>query len=283
MAVEYIVDSDVILRSPDVVRCWNPDVALIVPQEVVDELAGLEERGGVSHVLVEDTIAARNAGFVGTGDALGPPPRTVDGHVGARLSETDAALLHRAASSRDAGRDARLATSDPVLALAAAQRGVPVLRAEELAWLQQRSVAVRLSELRPGETLAQNRRRTARWGVGLGVGITLLALLIFENALFLSSHINRWVLVAALPLVGASLYLFRSRSPLGYGILEVVVGGITAAWILLSDARVDYGIADSLGVVGGLYVMVRGFTNLSIGIRGRRIHRWWLRVFGARS
>ncbi|WP_374547272.1 hypothetical protein [Rhodoblastus sp.] len=71
----------------------------------------------------------------------------------------------------------------------------------------------------------------------------------------------------ALP-VGVAFYSFRSRLPLWYGLAEVVVGMAAVGAGSRSLATVTADASSVLGILGGLYIIVRGLDNMSKGVAG---------------
>jgi hypothetical protein len=88
------------------------------------------------------------------------------------------------------------------------------------------------------------------------------------------------------------LYRLRCRKPFWYGVIEVVVAVVTiiltiwpvsvSAATLIIGSRNIFGIAVELptflGILGGVYIFVRGMDNMSKELPGW-MRKWWHLLF----
>lgn len=70
--------------------------------------------------------------------------------------------------------------------------------------------------------------------------------------------------VTAVGLVSMILYWFRQRFRTQYGLAEIAFGGVSA-WVLMGKIVVDSGYVELIGLVGAVYLMVRGADNVQQG------------------
>lgn len=110
-----------------------------------------------------------------------------------------------------------------------------------------------------------------------------LATLILTHQEVVFKAISSYIFIVPAMIAGPALYLFRSRSPFVYGVLEVVVSWVMIlVTIEVSNATsVSDGLpllAKATGLLGGVYVSVRGLDNMDKDIP-LRIRRPWNRLF----
>lgn len=79
-----LVDTNVLMRAPDLINRWSAHIRLIILPEVVDEIDKLQSRGRLSHAFLETLLAARNSHLVET-----PPWPTIEGRFAVGLERVD--------------------------------------------------------------------------------------------------------------------------------------------------------------------------------------------------
>jgi len=111
-------------------------------------------------------------------------------------------------------------------------------------------------------------------------GIVLLGIcfLIWRKWSWILSNISSWGTWVAVIVAGFLLYILRGRQRFLYGLLEIVIGILGVRDILFRDAPIDRGYV--IGLLGSLYIIVRGQDNLGRGLRGARYKEWWERIAG---
>ena len=79
---------------------------------------------------------------------------------------------------------------------------------------------------------------------------------------FTASPGNRAAVIAGLVVAGFLLYLARTFMRPFYGAVEIVIG-ITSCWVGLSNSSANtHTLSATLSVIGGVYIIIRGFDNL---------------------
>jgi hypothetical protein len=103
--------------------------------------------------------------------------------------------------------------------------------------------------------------------VGLLVFILIPILIIyfiikFENIiLYYTSH--RMFIIPAI-FIGIIFFRLRSKHPLLYGLIEIIVSVVTIWFSIVAQS--DSFLSKSIGILGGIYIMVRGLTNIDDGL-----------------
>ena len=81
-------------------------------------------------------------------------------------------------------------------------------------------------------------------------------------------------------IVGCLLYRFRGTSPLAYGMLEIYVGVLVMTVAVISEGN-DI-TAKLVGIVGSVYIIVRGFDNAERGLPDS-VRQYWHLLFPKRT
>ena len=100
----------------------------------------------------------------------------------------------------------------------------------------------------------------------------------------MASMALRWRVLEGAPiallLAGLLFFWGRERDHLSYGLFEVMIGLlISSQSIVTLPSPYELSTAKSIQLVGGLYVMVRGFDNIDRSIEDTRLGGWWKRLF----
>jgi len=78
---------------------------------------------------------------------------------------------------------------------------------------------------------------------------------------------------------GPLLFMLRSRFHLAYGLIEVTVGYIAAAYAIFSPSKSDNTTLTILQLLGGLYIIVRGMDNIEKATDKSAFNARWTRFF----
>lgn len=96
----------------------------------------------------------------------------------------------------------------------------------------------------------------------LGLAIFLIGWLIISNFNYLTSTFDSRILTGIGGCFGICLYLIRENFRSAYGLVEVLVGVITLYKTIDSNESLNLHWNYILGILGGLYIIVRGLDNL---------------------
>jgi hypothetical protein len=115
--------------------------------------------------------------------------------------------------------------------------------------------------------------------IDTAIGLTTLGAPFGLFALVITHHLPTIELIVSNPLfiaptlaVGILLYRFRSQQPFAYGMIEFGVA-IIAAFVSIS-APGNAVLPKLLGIMGGIYIMIRGLDNMEKGLPERWRPRW---------
>jgi rRNA maturation endonuclease Nob1 len=283
MADRYIFDSNVILQYPEVLaRIEGKKVVL--PQSVLDELHVAKVRGvqGRIQQLVADAIAK-----------------------GIHVARTpESSVLEMIASDRNAlrlnGADISIAALAIEYAAKMGKAAVVVVTADRglTSFLSSKGIrsitgAAFLSEPSLGQADIQIQAATRaivfkQWGyialcLAFAISVLIPAIFAFRHISEIISAFHVWGFFSGILLLGVLFYWLREHVQLTYGVVEYVIGASTTYYVLFQKhSPWQFGYSDAFGILGGLYVMVRGLDNVGKGFVGTRIEPFWKRIFQSR-
>jgi hypothetical protein len=123
----------------------------------------------------------------------------------------------------------------------------------------------------------------------LSLPFSLAALILTHQDIIFEAISTYWFIIPAL-LAGPLLYLFRSRRPFFYGVVELVASwAIILVAIKVSNASTTNFpegfplLAKSTAILGGIYVSVRGFDNMDKKIPSKFARQWNVLFHGNRA
>jgi hypothetical protein len=281
MTHRYIIDTNILIRYPEVLTRVGDEIKLVLPQAVLDEIS----RGSSTGRWLELKALVQEA--ISRGVEVMQSPRNV------------ALYLHPAsrAAQRISGADIDIARIAFDLANKFGNESVSVITADKdlIHFLESRHISAFGAPQFIAETstqeanqalqksvvkLSSSQRRFTIISFAMGIVASLIGNVIFSYHNQLLSTIPVWGTILALPLIGIGLFWYRERYRLSYGVFEFAVGVFMAYYIFLPDF--DYsklGTLHAIQVLGGLYVMVRGMDNIGKGIDGTKFSAYWKRLF----
>jgi len=258
--VLYILDSGAIVERPEILAHAAAG-DLLIPGAVVDDIRGRRERGlrGDLQSLLEQAIEA--------GAVVAP---SADGGT--------AELAVKCAGEGGAG-NVRVVTTDRRLVRRLVAKGVASVGTDQfLAELSTASVDASIEQV--ARRIVSAQRRHLAVGLAIAVVATGVAILVVRNHQLIFHTAPDWIVPIALLLAGLVFFWWRERDHLSYGLFEVMIGLlISSQSIVTLPAPYELSTAKSIQLVGGLYVMVRGFDNIDRSIEDTRLGGWWKRLF----
>lgn len=256
----YILDSGAIVQRPEILAHAAAG-DLLIPEAVAADIRGRHDRGlrGDLQALLDRAIKA--------GAVVAP---SADGGA--------AALAFKCAEEGGAG-NVRVITSDRRLIRRLAAKDVSSVSADRLlAELATASTDTGIEQAARRIVSAQRRYLVA--GMAVAIVATGLAILIVRNHQLIFHTAPDWMVPIGLLLAGLLFFWWRERDHLSYGLFEVMIGLlISSQSIVALPAPYELSTAKSIQLVGGLYVMVRGFDNIDRSIEDTRLGDWWKRLF----
>ena len=194
---------------------------------------------------------------------------------------TDVTVVEVAQQCAREDKDTILASEDADVVRMANHLGIKTMHLSQLR--QYLSSAVSINKEIENQAAIFSRAQKHYMVVSLVISLGVVASLVLVAYEF-QSFVNTISIggTVFLVIVAASLaYFSRSRYPICYGVVEILIG--IAATIRVFWPDFDYSHvsqADILTIAGGIYIMVRGQDNLGRGLTRTRWGTIWKRYSG---
>lgn len=126
-------------------------------------------------------------------------------------------------------------------------------------------------------------------GIVTGLLLIVLAWLSWRYREVLLSTVNTWGALISAALVGGLLYALRGRLRIGYGILEVGVGMMSAMSSFATSTgsapttAPTFTTAMGIAVLGGIYIIVRGLDNIGKALEKTPYENTWRKFSGEKK
>jgi hypothetical protein len=280
MADRYIIDTNVVLQYPEVLA-MAAGKKLVIPQAVLEELQHARLRGvqrGVQDVISE---AIEKGAHVAPAPASIKQEPIASDRAAQRLSGADIAIARIAIdyAERTRPKSVCVVTADRALVEFLGSRGISAISGSQ--FLAEPSIGKvdKAIEVTAKQIISKQRRYLII-SFALGIASALIGNFAFSNLQHLIATISIWGTLIALPVLGIGLYWYRERFRLAYGVFEFIIGLFMTYYVFFPNF--DYskiGPVETIQVLGGLYVMVRGLDNVGKGTEGTRLEQLWKKLF----
>lgn len=105
--------------------------------------------------------------------------------------------------------------------------------------------------------------------IGLGLVVFLITIFVYKNKEIIISNLNVAGTIILTVLIAISLFIFRERQRISYGILEFGVG-LTSIGLIFYPSfdlkNISFDFSFGVKYIGGIYVMIRGLDNVVKGL-----------------
>ena len=279
-----ILDTNILLKDINVIKNWTPQFTIIIPQFILNELDKVSNRIGYAKETFEVLNNSKRKGFV----QITQPDLNLDDYqqvqslpTSQKLSETDFLLFKYVQQLVKQGKDAILVSNDRALLRYAFAHGISYITLEGLYNLYNKSVSTKIEFLKNDDTILKYQRRKLITGFILGVIFTVVSYLIINNFSSIYSTASTWGTIVILIAVSFAFFLFKRNYQLQYGSVEYLFGFYITIRVFISKSF-NYELLEMLDfiqIVGGIYVMVRGLSNINEGIKGTLLQPIWSKIF----
>lgn len=274
---KLILDTNIIIRFPQVLGLTIEDMELIVPSIVLDELSHVATKNNNVADLLKFAVLDGNIQVV---DSKIDFSELYDKINNPRLSVGDKTILAIALESIKKGHTVKIASQDKVIQEVAAQNNIEFLNWTSIANLL-KSQKGKTSEKPLNDKISKFERKSIRTyivGVLTGVLSSVIASLIYKNLQLIVDTINVWGTILLVLIIGVGLFIYREKQRLSYGIFEIAVGIIAIITLFspsgFSYSDITFDMNFNLKLLGGLYIMVRGQDNVVKAIKNKKIGLW---------
>jgi len=282
----FILDTNILIKDPSFLKRWNSGFRYLIPDIVIEEVGKVSGRLKGAENLLHEIDNAVGKGFVHLVKInLDKHVYNDDNFRNSRVSFVDYQLANFVkdyASERD---ETYLVTEDRPLTKYANDIGVKTLNLFALQNQLYSFKTVNINEVDEGKTIYQFQFRHLLISFITGIVLTVLSFVIYKNIDTILSKVPIWGTSISLFLIAFLFYWVRSNYRIAYSIAEFSFGFYSAFWAISpSDPTFNFlqftsDIAKIFSLVAGVYVMVRGLTNLGDGLKGTALESYWRRIF----
>ncbi|MBN8676200.1 MAG: hypothetical protein J0L56_18860 [Chitinophagales bacterium] len=278
----FILDTNIIIRDPGVLTRWSPNYKIIIPRFLFAELDKVSSKlGGAVGRLWEILEQAEYKDFVLVDEReVVVSEETFSKNEQQKLSYVDLQLLQLTSEIQKERKNVILVTNDRALRVISERFGLKTY--DLFQFLNTITVfkTTALEDLKKNEKINQYQNRKFIYGLISGIIITVLTILVKTNFQFLYQTLNIWGTLILVFISGIVFFLFRTNYRMFYGALEFLFGFYVSTRVF-TEKGFDYdtiGIVEIIQIVGGIYVMVRGLSNIDDGIKGTRLEPKWKKL-----
>lgn len=279
--IQFVIDTNIIIKDPSIISRWSPNYQIIIPRFIFSELDKVTTRLGQIGNFWKTLEQAINSKFVTIyEDNVQISDEFYYRAKELRLSNIDLQLWELTRQLQKQNKDTFLVTNDRALRVFSGEHEVNTYDLYQFQSFVLTFKTTRIDELKENETIREYQNKKSLYGIITSVVIFILVILLKENFDIVYSTINIWGTLLLLLIIGVSFFLFRTNFRLEYGSIELIFGFYVTSRIFF-DKEFDFtqiGIVEIVQIVSGVYVMVRGLSNIDDGIAGRTFEPNWRRL-----
>jgi len=271
-----ILDTNIIIRFPQILGLSIDNTKLLIPNSVVDELNYVGKQKNSIVDLIDYSLKSGSVQIVDTLSLLKEYQGKI---INSKLSIVDKSLIALALSLKDKKQDVKIASQDKIIQLTATENNIGFLNWDSVLELLKSKKSKDETPLNLKIATYENKNlRSYLTGILTGVLSSVLASVIYKNLQLILSTINIWGTIVLILLLGVGLFIYREKQRLSYGIFEITVGVIAIISLFtpvdFSYKELTFDLNFNLKLLGGLYIMVRGQDNVLKAIRNKKLGLW---------
>jgi hypothetical protein len=278
---QFILDTNILIKDPGIITRWSPNYQIIIPRFLFGELNKVVSRLGQIGNFWKTLDQAIKSGFaIVYEDEVIFSEDLYQRGQNLRLSTTDLMLFELTSQLVKKNQDAILITNDRGLRVFTEEAGYKTFDLFQFQSFVLSFKTTGIEQLKENETIKQYQNKKFLYGAISGILVTIIALLIKKNFDYIYSTINIWGTLCLILALGITFFLLRTNFRFEYGILEFGFGFYVSTRIFF-DKDFNYELISTLEiaqVLTGIYVMVRGLSNIDDGISGRTFEPTWKKI-----
>lgn len=278
----FILDTNIVIRDPEILTRWSPNYKIVIPRFLFAELDRVSSKlGGTVGRLWQILDQAEYKDFIIVDNSeVEVTKETHQNNNEQKLSYIDLQLFEIAKRYSKEKKEAVLVSNDRALRVYSERYGLKTFDLFQFLNHINSFKTTSLGELKKHETIVQYQNRRFIYGLVSVILITLSIIIVKNNFQSIYETLNVWGTLVLLFVTGIIFFLFRTKYRMFYGTLEFVFGFYVSTRVF-TEKNFDYttiGIVEIIQIVGGIYVMVRGLSNVDDGIKGTRLEPRWKKI-----
>ncbi|MGC4035858.1 MAG: PIN domain-containing protein [Chitinophagaceae bacterium] len=278
----FILDTNIVIRDPEILARWSPNYKIVIPKFLFAELDRVSTKlGGAVGRLWQILEQAEYKDFIIVDNSeVTVSEEAFQLNTEQKLSYVDLQLFEIAKQYKSQKKDVVLVSNDRALRVYSERQGLKTFDLFQFLNFTNSFKTTALDELKKNETILQYQNRRFVYGLLSGIVITILTILVKNNFQRIYETLNVWGTLFLLFTSGIIFFLFRTNYRMFYGTLEFLFGFYVSTRVF-TEKHFDYttiGLVEVIQIVGGIYVMVRGLSNIDDGIKGTRLEPKWKKI-----
>ena len=277
----FILDTNIVIRDPEILTRWSPNYKLVIPRFLFGELDKVSSKLGTVGRLWPILEQAEYKDFIIVDNSdIAVSQEASQNNSEQRLSHVDLQLFELTQRYSKEKKDVVLVSNDRALRAYSERYGLKTFDLFQFLNSISSYKSTLLGELKKHETIGQYQNRRFVYGLVSGIFITLATILVKNNFQSIYETLNVWGTLVLLLVTGIIFFLFRTNYRMFYGTLEFLFGFYVSTRVF-TEKNFDYntvGLFELIQIVGGIYVMVRGLSNIDDGIKGTGLEPKWKKI-----
>lgn len=271
-----ILDTNIIIRFPQILGLSIDNTKLLISSSVVDELNYVGRQKNSIVDLIDHSIKSGNVQILDTLTILKDYQEKI---TSSRLSIVDKSLIALALSLKDQKQEVKIATQDKAMQIVSTEYNIEFLNWDSVLELLKSKRSKNVSPLN-SKIANYEKKNLKSYLIGILTGIltSVFASIIYKNLQLILSTVNIWGTIVLILLLGVGLFIYREKQRLSYGIFEITVGVIAIISLFtpvdFSYKELTFDLNFNLKLLGGLYIMVRGQDNVLKAISNKKLGLW---------
>lgn len=277
----FVLDTNVLIRDSTIIERWSPNFRIIIPAVIFSELDRVLHRlQGQTGKFWETLELAKKSGFVKVVENQIDTENKQEQYFDKRLSPVDIQIFELCKTLSKKDKNVILVTDDRPLKATAELAKIKTLNFYQFQNHISDFKTTTINQLKKNETIKHYQTKRFIYGFTSGIILSFAIILVIKYFEQIYNTLNIWSSIISVLLAGIVFFIFRLKARMFYGLLEFGFGALICIRALSISAfhfnSLD--IVDMIQIIAGIYVMVRGLTNIDEGIKGTIIEPFWIKV-----
>jgi rRNA maturation endonuclease Nob1 len=289
-----IIDTNFLIKYPKILGSQIPDSIVILPEKIFEEIKYIASHGDyytrtTFSELIDLIVKSINLSIVIAEDGEEYYAKFLERVTSPWLNNTESFIASIALGYKSENKNVKIATQDKKFQKFITSLGIEFLSKEESDNLLNQKQNITTTELQEKiENYEYKENKNTFVSLLVGILVAFVTIIIYNNLnptlgkIF--SAINVWGTIIVVILAGISLFIFREKRRLSYGVFEFIVGIIAIVSLFYPNnfdySKITFDLDFNVKLLGGLYIMVRGQDNIVTSVKRKKLGIWLKERFG---
>lgn len=283
-----IIDTNFLIKYPKILGTQIPESIVILPEKVFEEIKYISNHGDyytrtTFSELIDLIVKSINLSIITTEDGEEYYTKFLEKVTSPWLDSTDSSILSIALGYKSENKNVKIATQDKKFRKFIVSQGIELFSKEEFEILLDQKQTITTKEFQEKiENYEFKETKNTFASFLIGILSAFIAIVIYNNLnptlgkIF--SAINVWGTIIVVIIAGISLFIFREKRRLSYGVFEFIVGIIAIVSLFYPNnfdySKINFDLDFNVKLLGGLYIMVRGQDNIVTSVKRKKLGIW---------